>query len=619
MAVTCNLTAYEVANSTNIANNTTDVYVKLTYTSTSTSHNFNNPAGSININGQVHNFNHNINYNTTEVLYEGTHTITHNADGTKSINISYNYNTGISAGNIQESRTLKLSAVPRKSNVSCANGDIGSNVKINIDRASTDFTHTLKYSFKGLTGTIATKTANTEVNWTIPTSFYAKIPNDRSGQGTITCETYNGNTKLGETTCTFIAKVSNSEPTIDATIIDINETTKALTGDENKLIKYLSNAKITLNAAAKNSATIASKRVYDNYTFNSNNTVTTVNNVEYNKFYLECSDSRGYTTKENVIKTMIEYIKLAITNLNIIRPVSTENTLNVDLKGQCYNGSFGAVSNTLELKWRWRVKNATWSSYTNITATKTNNTFNYSGKLGDNFDYTKEYEFEFVATDKLMNYAYAKNVSIGLPIIDIGKDDVIVNGDTTINGNINLGKGKGLKASNNDILKSIYGIHTYLFGTTSAVLQNEKNVFEINKDDNHPKFSKIDNYSGTGSFSSTHIFDIFVSKVLYNDANGSSGTINLNETASNFEYLEIFYKDTKNENAEHSVKVINPNGKTVALQVITPTNNAVRIDTKKINISGTSITSNSSAVVFVPGLDWYDTNEIAIIKVVGYK
>ena len=72
---------------------------------------------------------------------------------------------------------MTLTTIPRASSVTCADGNIGSSTTININRASSNFTHTLKYSFGTLSGTIVTKTSETSIGWTIPTSFYAQIPN----------------------------------------------------------------------------------------------------------------------------------------------------------------------------------------------------------------------------------------------------------------------------------------------------------------------------------------------------------------------------------------------------------------------------------------------------------
>ena len=173
--------------------------------------------------------------------------IAHNPDGSKSFTVSGFSGWIYASGNTYaSSQSFTLPTIPRASSVSCSTADIGSNATISISRASSSFTHTLSYAFGSLTGTIATKTSSTSVSWTIPTTFYAQIPNDKSGTGTITCDTYNGSTLIGSKPTYFTATVneSASKPTLNPTAVDSNATTTALTGDSSKFIKYYSNASV---------------------------------------------------------------------------------------------------------------------------------------------------------------------------------------------------------------------------------------------------------------------------------------------------------------------------------------------------------------------------------------
>lgn len=114
-------------------------------------------------------------YNTV-ILGSASKTVTHNADGSKSVNVSAS-SPDLAQGNGwgpysgSASGTMTLTTIPRASSVTCADGNIASSTTININRASSSFTHTLKYSFGSLSGTIVTKTSNTSIGWTIPTSF----------------------------------------------------------------------------------------------------------------------------------------------------------------------------------------------------------------------------------------------------------------------------------------------------------------------------------------------------------------------------------------------------------------------------------------------------------------
>lgn len=359
--------------------------------------------------------------------------VAHNDNGTGTCSISgWCYapdGTSLSGQKVEGGATVTLDTIARKSSVTCADGNIGSATTININRQANSFKHTIKYDFSGLTGTIATKTSETSVGWVIPTSFYAKIPNAKSGKGTITCETYSGDTLVGTSDCTFNVFVINSEPEVSATIEDTNATTIALTGDKNKLVKYFSNAKVVITATAKNSATIKSRRVVCEDGKSAKTTTSTLNNVESGKFTISAVDSRGLSTSIDVNKTLVNYIKLAITEATLTRPSTISNIINAVIKGNYYNGNFGVADNTLNVKWRYRLSGATeWGTYNEIEVTITNNTFNKTLELGTDFDYKQAYEFEIVATDKLKSDTVNRLVTAGIPIIDIGEKDVVVNG-----------------------------------------------------------------------------------------------------------------------------------------------------------------------------------------------
>ncbi len=417
----------------------------------------------VNVNGTNYTFTtgaYTIEKNTNVLLGSiTTNAITHDADGSKKVSVTasspdlaqasgYGPYSGSATGEVT------LTTIPRTSSVTCADGNIGSTTTINIVRASDTFTHTLKYAFGTLTGTIVTKTKETSYGWTIPTSFYAQIANAKSGKGTITCETYSGDTLIGSSTCPFNALVleENNKPTITATVVDSNTTTTALTGDNNKLVKYFSNAKVTMTATAKNSATIKSQKVTCGDGKSSTSATATLNAVESGTFNLTCTDSRGFVGTNTVTKTMVNYIKLAITSLSIARESSTSNTVKISLKGNYFNSSFGSVANTLTLKWRYRLQGGTWSGYTTVTATKSGNTFTYSGTLGTTFDYKQAYEFEVVAQDKLITDTKTQPVTKGTSLIDIWKDNV------KINGLLSILKGNALKFDNeNTVRKNEHG------------------------------------------------------------------------------------------------------------------------------------------------------------------
>ena len=386
--------------------------------------------------------------NSTKTLASGSTTIGHNADGTKSFSFSFSLQFDINysgvgwIGTKSGSGSGTLSTIPRTSSVSSTNANIGENITITINRASNSFTHTLTYSFGNLSGTIASKTSSTSVSWTLPTSFYAQIPNSRSGWGRIICDTYSGSTKIGSSDCRFDAyvKESTNKPGISAKVIDVNDTTKALTGDENKLIKYYSKVKFSITSSPKNNAGTKSINInYNgkNFTGGSGNSWTDYfSDVVSGSYRCSVTDTRDFTTSVDISKTLINYVKITCA-MTVSNPTASgECTLTIS--GNYFNGSFGSTNNTLTVQYR---KNG--GNWTNTTATLNGNTYKATIKL-TGLDYTQTYTFQAKATDKLANATTAEKRVKSTPIFDWGSDDFHFHVPVTVSGNdkaIKIGTG----------------------------------------------------------------------------------------------------------------------------------------------------------------------------------
>ena len=373
-------------------------------------------------------------------LLSWTGDVAHNSDGSKSISVSV-YLTNGSASYLPTQYpsssplymgSVSLTTIPRASSVSCSTADIGSNATISISRASSSFTHTLSYTFGSLSGTIATKTSSTSVSWTIPTTFYAQIPNDKSGTGTITCYTYNGSTLIGSKPTSFTATVneSASKPTLNPTAVDSNATTTALTGDSSKFIKYYSNASVSTGASARNSATLTSQKITCGAKSISSASGT-INAVESGSFTFSATDSRGYPTTQTVNKTLIEYIKLTC-SLNAGAPTTT-GVATLKISGNYWDGTFGALANTLTVQYRYKTQGGSYGSWTTVSATKSNNTYNATATISG-LDYRTTYVFQARAVDKLATVNTDEQARRTTPIFDWSKNDFNVNGDFTVNG-----------------------------------------------------------------------------------------------------------------------------------------------------------------------------------------
>ena len=329
-----------------------------------------------------------------------------------------------------------MDTIPRASSVAATDANIGSKTTITITRAASSFTHTLTYAFGDLTGTIATKTTDTSISWTVPTSFYAEIPNDPSGTCTITCTTYSGSTKVGtEDTCTFKATASEAScsPSVSVTAVDTDTNITALTGSNKRIVKGFSDVKATVTASGNNSAKISSVTVTCG-TEKKTGTSVTFENAESATIKATAVDSRGYDTTATASGlTLVNYIVPTIKE-TISRESPTSDIVNISVQGNWFNGNFGAKQNTLKVQVRYKPKSqaayADADKYVDMSVTTNGNTYTATLSL-PGLDYTKAYSIRIRASDAIHVYDGAlaepiyrnTEISKGVPVFDWGEDD----------------------------------------------------------------------------------------------------------------------------------------------------------------------------------------------------
>ncbi len=381
-------------------------------------------SSAVYINGTVVGYFSSIGSNSNTLIGTLDVTIGHNNEGAGVASYSARADTNWTLGDASLSGSFKLPTIPRASQPTATSANIGDAITIYTNRKSGSFTHTLKYSFGALSGTIATGVTDSYA-WTLPSTFYAQIPNSSYGTGTITCETYNGSSLIGTKTCQFTAYASEAKckPNISISVADTSSLATSLTGSNQKLIKFVSNPKVTVTSSAKNSATIKSTSISCGDGKSSSGSTVTFSAVESGYFKGTVTDSRGFTNSSEKTLTMVNYIKLTC-NADVSRESNTSNTVKAKVNGNYFKGSFGSVTNTLSLKVRYRETGTdSWSQYFNITSQIQNdNTYSADVTIGTDFDYQKQYEFEFTATDKVTSATATDNVTQGIPPLAIFKE-----------------------------------------------------------------------------------------------------------------------------------------------------------------------------------------------------
>lgn len=325
--------------STDISANTSTINWQLTVSRYTYYHTFNKQGDStlsLTLDGQnVHSSNPVWEVWDGEVtLASGSTTISHNSDGRKTLPFSctFNPNNGLH-GTITVSGNLGLTAIPRSSSVSVSAGIIGSSVTININRQSSSFKHTVRYTWAGKSGTIATN-VDTSTTWTIPLDFANDIPNSASGTGTIFVDTYSGNTKTGTQSTTFTASVpANVKPTFTGiSLSDLNGAAQNLIPKSDTFIQVISNIKVAFNGAVGSYGSSITgyyaEIIGKNQSTSSNGGSLGIMNYHGTiKIRASVSDSRGrWSDTKEVSVTVLEYFAPAL-SFSIARTGSTSSTL----------------------------------------------------------------------------------------------------------------------------------------------------------------------------------------------------------------------------------------------------------------------------------------------------
>ena len=261
-----------------------------------------------------------------ETLGSGSFTLTHNTDGTKSFSAwaeaaIYTY----AVSSTRYGYSVDLPQIPRKSTVTASNATLGNTVSININRASSSFTHTIRWAFGNKSSTIATKTSNTSVLFPTYVDLALEIPNSTTGTCTIYCDTYSGDTLVGTTTYNITLTVpSNIIPTIRSFTSSIASTNPPGCG---LYVKNNSTVKWTVSVSGAKGSTIKKCVISGpnlSYETNSSSnsysaTSSTLTTFGEKTYTVTVTDSRGRSASMTKNITVVDYNSPLITSYTSFR------------------------------------------------------------------------------------------------------------------------------------------------------------------------------------------------------------------------------------------------------------------------------------------------------------
>ena len=355
-------------------------------------------------------FNATFDRNRTTRILEHTHNVFHNADGTGRMTFSVTFNTRISAGTITKSTSLTLPTIPRASTPTASGTkQLGQKITINTNRAASSFTHTLKWSWGGKSGTIATG-VGASMTWTPAIATFAPyLKNKTSDTCTITCTTYSGSTNVGSKTITFSLSIPSSVvPSISSQAV--SDTTGYST-TYGGYVKGKSNVKVDVTAAGIYGSTISkySSKLGSGSAVNTDPaTLGNPSTVGSNTISSTVTDSRGRTASKSTSITVIDYQNPTLSGSSASRwNTDTETvddeatTMRVVVKGSVFDiGGKGLNKATVVTKYREYVQGSNTGAFTQADSRDAGASWDYSLLIANAED-TKRYEIVVTATDSV--------------------------------------------------------------------------------------------------------------------------------------------------------------------------------------------------------------------------
>ena len=213
--------------------------------------------------------------------------------------------------------------------------------------------------------------------------------------------------------------IVDGEPTISPTIKDTNSNTVAVTGSDQVIVKGMSVVSYDAGAAAVKGATL--KTITAQNGNQKKFTATgTFENPTSGEFSFSASDSRSNFGHATINKTFINYNKPTLA-VEVAQPGADDTNANFSFSGTYFVGSFGKVSNTLSVQYRYKKDTGSYNSWSNLTATTNSGKFSGSGAI-TNLDYQTSYTLQIRVVDKLNIITKEAQVLIK-PIFSWDKDD----------------------------------------------------------------------------------------------------------------------------------------------------------------------------------------------------
>lgn len=359
-------------------------------------------------------------------MASGTLTITHNADGKRSFSADggatiYNYGTYQTG-----SGSWELPQIPRAATLTTApNFTDEGNPTITYSNPAGSAVSSLKACIADINGqSLYTEYRDIPIDGTAYTFNlteqerenlrWASINSPNLAVKFYVTTVIGGNTYYS--TLDKIVNIVNANPTIEASAIDVGTASTLLTGDNKTIIKGHNYISVSQTATSYKGSSIKKQTISCGGQVIEGASGSLVN-VDSGDITFSATDSRGFTTTKTINLKVIDYIKLTC-NLTASLPNALgEMTFNV--KGNYFNGSFGATNNTLQVFYRIKKEDEAYSDWIELP---TEDGYNITARL-TGLDYKAKYTLQAKAKDKVLEVLSAERVIKAIPVFDWSKND----------------------------------------------------------------------------------------------------------------------------------------------------------------------------------------------------
>lgn len=485
------------------------------------------------------------------VLLSQTKNVTHNQDGNLSFNIGGYFTCSVGIGGTAPQTNVSLPKINRLSifSLSQSNFNIGDTIQATITQYVSSY-HQDLYMVIGSTEHLIQSSATGSID--IDTSLlanqiYQQIPNAKSYTSEFRLKTYNGTTLVGTNTKSYTANVVNSNPTFNVAYQDTNNTTKAITQNNQQIIQNNSTLQFNItSAAAQHYSTLSTYKITINEEVKSGSISSATLNVNWGIVNLtsntnaivEITDSRGFTTTKSVALTILEWsLPYAVITCNRQQNYYTETDINVD-------ASYSSLDSKNTITIQYRIKKTsvqTWGNWNNLTD-NTTTTFNADNQYS--------WDIQVKVQDAIGTTTYNMVLPVGMAIlfIDRLKQSIGVNCFPSRNRSIEV---DGVDRTN--VYSTTDEIPVGIWIDGSIIYRKTYNVGAVSSSQQIPlginNFAKLINVYGTGgnegvysplpyvNTSANSQWGILVSSSMILLSKGSSAT-NFDECYITIEYTK---------------------------------------------------------------------------------